>query len=566
MADEPAWDVETDLLVVGSGAAGLTAALVAAAQGVKALVVEKSELYGGTSATSGGVIWIAATEQALSAGHADSPEEAFEYVRALSDANVPDERIWAFVRRGREMVAWLTAHTDVKVRAHPYADYHPEMPGGKLGWRSHEVLPLHASELGADFERLRPPHPAVQFLGKVSWTLEETGGLLFRGPGWWWIALRLFGDYLLDFPLRFYSLRDRRLTLGNALIARLKLSLNRAGGELWLNSPLVELITADQRIVGALVLRDGNRVRIRARRGLVLAAGGFERSAPMREQYLPLSHNPLWSGSQINNTGDGIVAAMRVGAGTLNMDSAWWGTSLSLPGEDRARLLAFERALPGAIIVNQSGKRYMNEAASYHIAGQEMIRQHSPQASTIPSYLLFDAKWRERYPLGPMIPDLPDWMQPANLQAVLIRAEGWDELARKMQLSGETLKATIARFNEHARAGNDPDFHRGESAYDRYYGDPKVQPNPTLRALETPPFYAVPIYPGDIGTNGGVATNEYAQVLDKEGRPIPGLYAAGNMAATVMGHSYPAAGATLGPGMTFGYIAALHALSERAAD
>jgi len=563
LGDAAPWDAETDFLVVGSGAAALTAALVAASQGAKTLVIEKSELFGGTSATSGGVIWIPATEQALAAGHHDSPEEAFQYVRALSDDNVPDARIWAFVRRGREMVAWLDAHSLVKVRAHAYADYHPEMPGGKPGWRSHEALPLHASELGRDFETLRPPHPAVQFLGRVSWTLEETGVLLFRTPGWWWVAFKLFGNYLLDFPQRFNSRRDRRLTLGNALLARLKLSLDRAGGELWLESPLVELIAEGERVTGALVARAGKRLRIGARRAVLLAAGGFERNEAMRTLYLPLSHNPFWSGSQTNNTGDGIAAAMRIGATTLNMDSAWWGTSLSLPGEERARLLAFERSLPGCIVVNQVGERYMNEAASYHIAGREMIRQHSPEHPTIPSYLLFDATWRRSYPLGPMIPDLPDWMQPANFQAVLERADSWEELARKLRLPDETLKATVARFNEHARAGKDPDFHRGESVYDRYYGDPKVQPNPTLRALETPPYYAVPIYPGDIGTNGGLATNEYAQVLDGHGRPIDGLYAAGNMAATVMGHSYPAAGATLGPGMTFGYIAARHALGER---
>jgi 3-oxosteroid 1-dehydrogenase len=554
------WDVETDVLVAGSGAAALSAGLVAAAHGARTLVVEKSDLYGGTSATSGGVIWIPATRLATETGHADSPEEAFAYVRALSDANVPDARIWAFVRRGREMVDWLLQNTQVRLRAHPYADYHPEMPGGKPGWRSLEALPLHASELGAQFERLRPPHPAVQFLGRVSWTLEETGTLLFRTPGWVLTALTIFGNYFLDFPWRLNSRRDRRLTLGNALLARLKLSFDKAGGELWLSSPLLELIRENGRITGALIEHGGKRVRVAARRGLVLAAGGFERNAAMRAQYLSKSPEPRWSGSQTNNTGDGILAATRIGAATLNMDSAWWGTSMSLPGEERARLMAFERALPGAIIVNGNGERYMNEAASYHIAGQEMLRNDSAQARTIPSLMLFDATWRRSYPLGPMIPDLPDFVQPANFRSVLVRADSWEELARKTQLPAQRLRATIERFNEHAHRGVDPDFKRGESAYDRYYGDPRVKPNPTLRALETPPFYALPVYPGDIGTNGGLATNEHAQVLDESGEAIAGLYAAGNMAATVMGHSYPAAGATLGPGMTFGYIAARHAL------
>ena len=561
MPDATSWDVETDVLIAGSGAAALTAGLTAAANGARVLVVEKSDQYGGTSATSGGVIWIPATRQALEGGHPDSPEEAFEYVRALSDANVPDARIWAFVRRGREMVEWLDKNSLVKMRAHPYADYHPEMRGGKTGWRSLEALPLHASELGADFATLRPPSPSVQFMSRVNWTLQETGTLLFRLPGWRLTALTIFGNYFLDFPQRLHSRRDRRMTLGNALLGRLQLSFKKAGGELWLKSPLAELICEDGRVTGALIERDGKPVRVAARRAVVLAAGGFERNAAMRAQYLPKSPEPRWSGSQTNNVGECILAATRIGAATLNMDSAWWGTSMSLPGEERARLMAIERALPGAIIVNSNGERYMNEAASYHIAGQEMLRQDAPGARTIPSLMLFDGTWRRTYPLGPMIPDLPDWLQPKNFMAVLVRAGSWEELAHKTGLPAERLRATIARFNEHARGGTDPDFRRGESAYDCYYGDPRVKPNPTLRALETPPFYALPVYPGDIGTNGGLSTNEHAQVLDQVGAPIAGLYAAGNMAATVMGHSYPAAGATLGPGMTFGYIAARHALA-----
>jgi 3-oxosteroid 1-dehydrogenase len=560
LAEGAHFDLETDVLVVGSGAAALTAGVVAATRGARTLVVEKSALYGGTSATSGGVIWIAATAQALAGGHSDSPEEAFRYIRALSDANVTDARIWAFVRQGREMVAWLEQHTLVKVRAHPYADYHPELPGGKAGWRSHEALPLHASELGAAFAELRPPHPAVQFLARVNWTLEETGLLLFRAPGWRRTALALFGNYLLDLPHRLTSSRDRRLTLGNALIGRLRLSLTRAAGELWLNAALKELIAENGRVRGAVIERAGERLRIAAQRAVILAAGGFERNAQLRREHLPLSPEPRWSGSQENNTGDALLAATAIGAATLNMDSAWWGTSLSLPGESRARLLAFERALPGSIIVDRTGERYMNEAASYHIAGQQMLRRHSVATPAIPSWLLFDHTWRRQYPLGPLIPDLPDFMQPAALRSVLVRAASWDELAAKTGLPAASLEASIARFNELAASGEDRDFQRGASAYDRYYGDPRVKPNPTLRPLATPPYYAVPIVPGDIGTNGGLATNEHAQVLDATGAPLAGLYACGNLAATIMGHSYPAAGATLGPGMTFGYIAARNAL------
>jgi 3-oxosteroid 1-dehydrogenase len=244
-------------------------------------------------------------------------------------------------------------------------------------------------------------------MGRARWTPEETGAPLFRLPGWRLTALTIFGNYFLDLPHRLHSRLDRRMTLGNSVLGRLKLSLNRAGGQLWLRAPLTQLSRSGARVSGALIEREGRTLRVAARRAVLLATGGFERNAAMRAQYLPQSPEPRWSGSQTNNVGDGLLAATRIGAATLNMDSAWWGTSMSLPGEERARLMAFERALPGAIIVNQNGERYMNEAASYHVAGQEMLRHDAPQARTIPSFMVFDATWRKSYPLGPLIPTCP---------------------------------------------------------------------------------------------------------------------------------------------------------------
>jgi 3-oxosteroid 1-dehydrogenase len=220
--------------------------------------------------------------------------------------------------------------------------------------------------------------------------------------------------------------------------------------------------------------------------------------------------------------------------------------------------MTFERALPGCIMVNQAGKRYFNEAASYHIAGHAMIESNKTGASTIPSYILFDSQYRHDYPMGPVLPLLPDWMLSSAIRSVLIKGNSWEEVARQAGLPAAALKETIENFNKHAREGKDPEFLRGDDPYDCYYGDPKVKPNPTLRALDKAPFYAFPCYPGDIGTNGGLVINENAQVMGKDGKPIPGLYAAGNTTASVMGYSYPAAGATLGPAMTFGYLAARH--------
>lgn len=556
MASANGWDLETDIVVVGSGAGGMVTAIVAAKNHADVLMVEKGNLYGGTSATSGGVVWVPATYLALKEGAQDSPEEGFQYIRALTAPDVPDENIWAFVRGGPEMMEWLETNTDVKYKATHYVDYHPNLPGGKVSWRSHDPLPINAKVLGPDFEFQQIQHPAASFFGRINWTVEETGPLLFRTPGWQKIILRLLLRYFLDVPQRLRSRRDRFLTLGSAMMARLKLSFDKAGAKLWRNTPMKELIFENGRVTGVVIEHEGKRMRVHARKGVVLAAGGFERSAEMRKQYLPVKTD--WSGSQPYNTGDGIRAATAIGAATARMDSAWWGVSAVVPGEEKTRLMTYERSLPGCIMVNQAGKRYMNEASSYHVAGHAMIQNDKPGASTIPSYTLFDTNYRNSYPMGPILPGFPDWTLSSALRKILIKGNSWEEVAKKAGLPVENVKATIERFNADARVGKDTEFGRGDDPYDRYYGDPKVQPNPTLRALDRPPFYAFPVYPGDIGTNGGLLVDERAQVIDMSGKPIPGLYACGNTTASVMGYSYPAAGATLGPAMTFGYLAARH--------
>jgi 3-oxosteroid 1-dehydrogenase len=556
MANAIAWDAQVDVLIVGSGAAAMTAAIVAQKNHADALVIEKSDLYGGSSATSGGVVWIPATRQAREAGSDDTPEDGFKYIRALTAPDVSDDLIWAFVNNGPKMLEWMEQNSDVKYATTHYCDYHPNLPGGKTAYRSHDAMPIHARELGKDFLTQRAQHPAAQFFGKINWTVDETGPLLFRLPGWKKIVLRLFARYYLDLPWRFRSARDRFLTLGSALAARLKMSMDKIGAKLWLKTKFLELVTEDGRVVGAIVEKEGRRMRIGARQGVLLAAGGFERNPEMRSKYLPVP--TIYTGAQPPNTGDAIRGAMALGARTARMDSAWWGVSLAIPGEDKTRLMTFERALPGCIMVNQAGKRYFNEAASYHIAGHAMIESNKTGASTIPSYILFDSQYRHDYPMGPVLPLLPDWMLSADIRKVLIKGKTWDEVARQAGLPAAALKETIANFNKHAREGKDPEFLRGDDPYDCYYGDPKVKPNPTLRALDKAPFYAFPCYPGDIGTNGGLVINENGQVIGQDDKPIPGLYAAGNTTASVMGYSYPAAGATLGPAMTFGYLAARH--------
>ncbi len=554
---EYAWDQEIDVLVVGSGAAGLLAAVVAADRHANVLVIEKTAEFGGTSATSGGGVWIPNSHLAGAAEQQDSPQEAFQYIRSLSAANIPDDNIRAFVREAPQMLRWLEENTPVRYQSLPYPDYHAELPGGKVGYRTHLPLEIDGRALGDDVLAMRAASPAVSLFSRINWRFSETYQLLFRTPGWRLTALRMLARYSLDIRQRLRSPKDRFLTLGTALVGGLRIAANHLGVPLWLNTPLLELVSSENRVVGAIIQHDGKRMAIRARLGVVLAAGGFERNAEMRRQYLPQLPDPTRSGGQAGNTGDSIAAATAIGAATLNMGHTWSAPILSIPGEYRGRLSTTERALPGCIMVNQAGRRYMNEAVSYHVAGQKMLACDRPGASTNPTWLIFDTRYRHRYPLGPVLPLIPDSLLPKRVRAILKRASTIEGLAQAVGLPPADLAATVERFNAGARRGVDEEFGRGIAAYDRLYGDPSVKPNPTLAAIETAPFYAFPIYAGDIGTCGGLATDEQARVLDRNRRPIEGLYAVGNNAASVMGGSYPGAGATLGPAMTFAYIAAL---------
>jgi 3-oxosteroid 1-dehydrogenase len=550
------WDHSVDVLVVGSGAGALTSALRAAQNHADVLVVEKSDLWGGSSAASGGGIWIPDSHLAQAYGVADSKDAAFGYVRALSADNVSDAAIRAFVDTGEVMLKWLEEATPVRYMSIPYTDYHAELPGGKPeGFRTHLPTPLDGRLLGEEVLTLRPASPAASLLGIINWDFTETKALLMRPKGWWKVLAKMVGRYALDLPHRFRSSKDRFLTLGNALLGGLRLACDEAGVEVWLKTPLKELVREDGRVVGVVIERDGKPFRIEARRGVILGAGGFEQNREMRAAHLRVK-DPVRSGGQINNTGDAIRAGQAAGAAVKNMDSVWWAPVFSIPGEDRGRLSTIERALPGGIIVNQAGQRYMNEAMSYHMAGMSMAEADRPGAGTSPSYMVFDARFRHKYPVGPLLPLLPDALQPPAVRKTLAKAATLEALARQVGLPAKALKETVERFNTYARQGLDPDFHRGEAAYDRFYGDDRVTPNPSLAAIEIAPFYAFPIYPGDIGTNGGLATDERARVLDSQGQVIAGLYAIGNTAASVMGRSYPGAGSTLGPAMTFGYIAA----------
>ncbi len=555
------WDHSVDILVVGSGAGAMTAALRAAASGASVLIVEKSAYYGGTSATSGGGLWIPCNHLMAGVGVKDSDAAALQYLRALTKEDVPSANVEAFVASGRRMLQWITQNSRVEyVAMKEYADYYQQLPGAAPGARSVDPLPFNAAELGDELLTLQDSHRQTKVLGLMGYSNIEGAVLLSKAPGWLPLIARLTLNYFLDLPWRFRSRRSRRLTMGNALIGRLRKSLLDKQIPIWLESPARTLIREDDRVVGVTVERAGKPVSIEAKRGVILAAGGFEHSAELRTRFLPKPTATRWSAANPHNTGDMLVAATAIGADTSLLDEAWWGPTLAIDGEDRARMLFTERSMPGCIMVNRKGLRFVNESVAYTAAVQAMYRPEN-----LPTYLIFDSRYKREYPFGPLLADGMhlNWLQPRHIKKPWLTSAGSAaELAQKLGIEPANLQATIAQFNGFAKSGVDAEFHRGENSYDLIYGDVRIGPNPCLAPLQEAPFYGVEIHPGDIGTKGGLRTDPHARVIDTTGKVIAGLYAVGNCAASVTGRHYPGAGATLGPAMTFGFLAAEHACGE----
>ena len=560
------WNHTVDLLVVGSGAGAMTTALTAYDRGSDTLLIEKSDLYGGSSAMSGGGLWIPNNHLMADAGVEDSPEEAWTYIKGTTRGVVPDDRLRAYLERGPEMVKYLCDHTQVKLVALPeYADYYPGVPGNKPGGRSLEPENFDARLLGDEFLKMREQGLQSLIMGRIFMTIFEARILMCKTPGWIKIMTKLMSNYWLDIPWRFRSKRDRNLSMGNAIVGMLRRSLMDRGIPLWLNTPARELIVEDGHVVGVLAEKEGQTIRIRARKGVVLAAGGFESNQAMREKYLPNPTRAEWTCANPQNTGDAINMGLEVGAGVDLMDDAWWGPTSVVPGEDRARMLVIEKSLPGSILVNKLGERFVNEAAPYIDVVNTMQAKNTPETPSVPAFLVFDARFRKKYPIGPLLPgsQQPDWRLPKALkQGYFTKADTLEDLAAQVGIEAAGLKATVEKFNEYARAGKDLDFQRGETIFDRYYGDENVEPNPCLAPIDTPPFYTLEAYPGELGTKGGLKTDARARVLTDAGELIPGLYAIGNCSASVMGRTYPGAGSTIGPATTFGYIAACDATGD----
>lgn len=555
------WDHTVDLLIVGSGAGAMATAICAHDGGASTLLIEKTHLYGGSSAMSGGSLWIPNNHLMAAAGVGDSREDALSYLKAITRGDVPEEKLRAYVDTAPEMLKVLSEKTHLNMQSMlTYTDYYPEEPGGKPGGRSVEPHHFDGGLLGDEFDRLRESALQELVVGRMSMTATEAHHMLARHPGWVKLTLGIMFRYWFDLGQRFKSKRDRCLSLGNALVAMLRRSLMDRNIPVWLNAPARELIVEGGAVVGVVAERDGRKMRIRGTKGVVLAAGGFESNDQMRKKYLPNPTDASWTTANPGNTGDVIRIVMEMGAAVDLMDDAWWGPTTVVPGEDRARMLVIEKGLPGSVFVNKKGLRFVNEASPYNDICKAMYANHSNESPCVPAYMVFDATYRKKYPCGPFLPaaQQPDWALPKALKQAgyLKKADTLAGLAAQLGVDAAGLAATVRRMNENTAQGRDPDFHRGESLFDKYYGDDKVKPNSCLAPIQTPPFYGIVIYAGDLGTKGGLKTDANARVLKESGEPIPGLYAIGNCSASVMGRTYPGAGGTMGPAMTFGYIIA----------
>jgi 3-oxosteroid 1-dehydrogenase len=562
MGTEQQWDYSYDVVVVGSGNGGMTAAVCTYEMGTKdVLVIEKSDLYGGTSSISGGGVWIPCNRYAQAAGAEDSLAAAKTYLRQLiTEEEVPEYQLDAFLENGPKMVDFLHERTQVRyVTLEHYPDYYTNLEGAMEGHRSMEPETFAASELGDEWRRLRRTHPMMHLGGVVGITQVEAAELIGQQPGWWKTAAKLFLNYILDIPWRLKDKHHRRLATGCAGVARLRASMQDRDSPLWLNTAMTRVVDDAGRVVGLEVMRDGKPLRIQARKAVVMAAGGFEHNQAMREQYLPKPTDHRWSAGTLDNTGDAIQEGLRLKAKMHRLDEAWWCNTITVPGEAIPRLSVMERSYPGSIIVNPAGRRFSNESQNYMAFQQETFAKHTDEDPCYPTWQVFDANFRASYFVGPLYNSKfrPDWAIPKSYETegFFARANTVRDLAAKIQVDPDGLQDTVDKMNEYARTGVDPDCQRGESAYDRYYGDPRVTPNPCLGPVDTAPYYAVRIDPGDFGTQGGMVINADAQVLHEDGHVIEGLYACGNCSAPTL-PCYPGPGSTLGPAMTFAYQAA----------
>jgi 3-oxosteroid 1-dehydrogenase len=540
------WDEEADLVIVGSGGGSLVAAIAAADAGRKPLVLEKTDKVGGSTSMSGGVLWVPDNPVGRRAGVKDSQDQARAYLDALVGDVGPSTspaRKDMFLRMGPQMVDYLERKGLKFLHAEGWSDYHDELPGGQPRSRSLTMEIFDANRLGPDWEpRLRRGPFDIPVRGVETRRLQlmkrgMSGKIAAAGLG-----LRMLRGKLMG---------KRYVGMGAAIQGRMLEAAFRHDVEVRLENQVCDLIEEDGRIAGVVVRVGGKERRIRARDGVLINSGGFARNAEMRRAYGPQPSSVDWTNANPGDTGELIEIARAHGAATDLMDQAVWLVTSLQPSGFRA-FHVLDIAKPHTIIVDKAGKRFLNEGQSYMANGQAMYAH-----GAVPAYAILDSRHRDWYPWGatPGGKTPQQWFDSGYMK----KADTIADLAAQCGIDPSGLAATIERFNGFARTGKDEDFHRGDRAYDRVFADPSVKPNPALGAIDKPPFYAVEVFPGDVGTYGGIVTDEFARVLRGDGSVIPGLYATGNATASVTGKTYPGAGASIAASFVFGWVAARHA-------
>jgi 3-oxosteroid 1-dehydrogenase len=556
------FDEVFDFVVVGCGGGSMCASLLMRAQGKTALILEKTELAGGTTARSGGVMWIPNNRFMKRDGVEDSLERATAYLDAVvgepNDApGTSRERRNTYLVEAPRMVDFLVEQGIKLTRVSYWPDYYDERPGSSESGRTVVAELFDANELGPWRDKLRP--------GFLSIAAMVDEGMLLRTFKQSWAGKALMAK--VGLRTVFSRLAGKRLvSAGAALQGRMLQAALRAGVEIRLKSPVSELIEEDGAVKGVLTMRDGKPWRVGARLGVLVNAGGFAHNQRMRDKYQPGTRSE-WSAAAEGDTGEMIEEMMRHGAATGQMDEMVGYQSTVPPGTENDILkpgIQQVTASPHAILVDQSGVRYMNEGGSYMAYCKGML-QRNQTVPAVPSWAVFDSQFLRNYMFGGTMPGTRKprrWFDEGYLK----QADSVEDLARQIGVESTTLKTTVERWNGFVAQNRDEDFHRGERAYDRWLGDPYHKPSATLGKIEEGPFYAAPVVPGDVSTYGGVVTDQHARVVREDGSVVPGLYATGVSTASAMGRVYPGAGCSVGPSFTWGYIAAQHALGQRGGD
>jgi succinate dehydrogenase/fumarate reductase flavoprotein subunit len=552
-----------DVLVIGTGASGMAAAITAAYQGLSVLVLEKNPQFGGTTARSGGWLWIPGTRLATQQGILEPPGAAKAYLKHETTTHFNEKRVDSFLENGPRAIDFFTRNTCVQFDMPAvFPDYHAEAPGGQPGGRSMVTRPFDGRALGKRIKQLAPPLSELTVFGMMLGSGPEIRHFMrvFKSPTSFVYVAKRLTRHFLDTILHG---RGMTLTNGNALAGRLAKAAMDLNIPVWLSSPVKKLITEHDGVTGALVEHEGKTKLVQARHGVVLACGGFPYDIERRKQLFP--HAPTghehYSPSPKTNTGDGLRLAEAVGGHvdpTIPHAAAWVPASVTKRSDGSKGVMPhfIDRAKPGVIAVTQKGKRFTNEGNSYHDFVQAMVKACKDEPE-ISAWLICDHKALRSYGLGCVAPaPLPIGRHLRS--GYLKRGANVADLARQIGIAPDTLEATFEEFNRSAQNGEDPAFGKGSKAYNRYQGDAAVTPNPCVAPLHVAPYYAIKLVIGDIGTFAGLSTDENTRVLDASGKPIKGLYAVGNDAASVMGGNYPGAGITLGPALTFGYVAAMH--------